>query len=112
MLGLTLVTMGHSALHLALLAKAYYNFRPPVTRFVRRLLSYNHGMLAGGALMFAGAGLDGALLIGWVGKGMGPLAQVWHPAVFGLMLMIVGFQIIVHTLILHMMLFSRRRGEV
>lgn len=109
LLGLVLATLGYSALHLALLAKAYYNFKPVVTAQVKRIFSYDRGMIGGGFVLLAGLLIDLALLIHWLSNGL-RLEQVSYQGVFGLTLIVLGFQTIIHTLILHMVLHSRRRS--
>jgi hypothetical protein len=108
LLGLTLATLGYGAFHLALLAKAYYNFQPALTTQITRVFTYNRGMLGGGLFMLIGLLLDFALTIHWIANGL-RLEEISYQGVFGLLLIILGFQTITHTLILHMVLYSHRR---
>jgi glycosyltransferase involved in cell wall biosynthesis len=112
LLGMTFATLGYSGLHLALLAKAYYNFRPRLTERITRLISYDRGMLAGGLLLLMGVALDGWMAIQFAHQGFSSeeshLGYIGY-GVLGLMLIIMGFQTITHTLVLQMVLFARRQ---
>jgi glycosyltransferase involved in cell wall biosynthesis len=107
LLGVTLSTLGYGAFHLAILTKAFYNFNPKLTARIRRAFTYNRGMVVGGLSMLSGVILELALTLQWIAKGL-RLEELSHPAVLGLMLIILGFQTISHTLIMHMVLNSRR----
>ncbi|NWJ94290.1 MAG: glycosyltransferase family 2 protein [Chloroflexi bacterium] len=107
--GMTLSTLGYSALHLALLARAYHNFRPKATARITRFWTYNRGMLGGGLVMFIGFLLDLTLMFEWIGNGL-RLTQISYIGVLGLLLLILGFQTITHTLILQMILHYQRRS--
>jgi glycosyltransferase involved in cell wall biosynthesis len=113
LLGMTLTTLGYSALQLALLAKAYYNFKPKVTRRIERLITYDRGMIGGGLLGLAGLALDGQMLAHFLRHGFSAeevrLGYIGY-GLLGLMLIILGFQTVTHTLILQMVLFARRRS--
>lgn len=108
LLGLTLATLGYGAFHLAVLAKVYYNFRPSLTARIGRVFTYNRGMIGGALLMLAGLVLDLGLTIHWIARG-GRLEEISYQGVLGLMLIILGFQTITSTLIMQMVLISRRR---
>lgn len=107
LLGVTLSTLGYGALHLAILAKAFYSFKPRVTARIKKVFTYNRGMIVGGLSMLSGIILDLGLTVHWIARGL-RLEEISHPAVLGLMLIILGFQTITHTLIMHMVLNSHR----
>jgi glycosyltransferase involved in cell wall biosynthesis len=107
LLGVTLSTLGYGAVHLAILTKVYYNFRPKLTARIKDAFTYDRGMIVGGLAMLLGFILDSLLMVHWIAKGL-RLDEISHPAVLGLMLIILGFQTITHTLIMHMILNSRR----
>lgn len=114
LLGVTLGTLGYGGLHLALLAKAYHNFRPTVTRRIRNLLTYNRGMVIGGLLMGVGVGFDLVLLMHYIASGFHNLSTPYPYfgyAVLGLFLIILGFQTVTNTLIFQMVMLARRRAE-
>ena len=107
LLGLAFATLGYGAFHLAVLARAYYNFRPNLTARIARVFTYNRGMIAGALLMLLGIFIDLALGIHWIANGL-RLEEVSYQGVLGVLLIILGFQTITHTLIMQMVLFSRR----
>lgn len=107
LLGVTLSTLGYGALHLAILTKVYYNFRPQLTARIKQILTYNRGMIVGGLLMLLGIVLDLLLMVQWIATGL-RLNEISHQGVLGLALIILGFQTITYTLIMHMVLNSRR----
>jgi len=110
LLGMTLTTLGYGAFHLAILSKCYYNFRPALTMRIMRLMTYTRGMLGGALMMFVGFVL-GLLTLGeYVSHGL-RLENVSYYGVTGLLLIVLGFQTITHTLIMHMVLYGRRRGH-
>jgi hypothetical protein len=112
LLGMTLATVGYSALHLAFLARAYYAFQPGWRKSVLRLFGYNRGMALGIAFICVGMIFNLRLLFHWWSNQL-KLEGISYPTVFGLLLIVLGFQTIMHTLILHMVLFARRgRGEI
>jgi glycosyltransferase involved in cell wall biosynthesis len=110
LLGVTLATVGYSALHLALLSRAYYAFTPKTRANVLKWFGYNRGMTLGLLLMAAGMVANVALVYRWYMNRL-QLQAISYPAVFGLFLIVLGWQTITHTLILHMVLFSRRGKE-
>jgi hypothetical protein len=107
LLGVTLTSLGYSALHLALLARVYFNFRPESSVRLKRLLTYNRGMVFGGLLMAIGLALNLVLLSQWLINDM-RLLSISYAGVLGLLLIILGFQTITHTLTLQMVLLARR----
>jgi hypothetical protein len=106
LLGITMATLGYSAVQLATLVRTFYNFDPGGIRRLARRFTYNRGVLAGTALTAVGSGLNLTLLLNWFHRGL-RLAHVSHPALFGLLLIMLGFQTFVFTLLFHMI--ERRR---
>jgi len=101
LLGITLTTLGYSAVQFATLAQVFYNFDPKRRKRLAGWLTYNRGV--GAAALLAGVGLlfNTFLLIHWLRVGM-LLEAISHPALFGLMLLILGFQTFTFTLLFHM----------
>jgi hypothetical protein len=66
-------------------------------------------MVGGALLMLVGLVLDLGLTIHWIARG-GRLEEISYQGVLGLMLIILGFQTITSTLIMQMVLISRRRN--
>ncbi len=108
LLGVTLATLGFSALQLATLVRAFYNFDREGLRNLARRFTYNRGVITGAVLAAAGGLLNGTLLVTWIHHGL-RLSRVSHPALFGLLLIILGFQTFVFTLLFHMI---QQRREV
>lgn len=106
LLGLTLATTGFTAVQLALLARVYYNFKPSFTSRLQRFLTYNRGVIAGAALTFIGVALNLLLLVMWLGSGF-KLAELYHPGIVGLLLIILGFQTFTFTLMFGMVTTPR-----
>jgi len=109
LLGVTFTTIGYSGLHLALLSRAYYAFRPHWREQILRWFSYNRGMTAGFTMIGLGILINLDMVYHWLINHL-QLSQIYYNSVFGLLLIILGIQTITHTLILQMVLFSRR-GE-
>lgn len=109
LLGLTFTTLGYSAVQFATLARTFYDFNPDRTRRLARVFTYDRGVCTAAALAAAGVGLNGVLLADWVRHGL-RLREISHPGLFGLMLIVLGFQTFVFTLSFHMIL-NRRVGE-
>lgn len=107
LLGLALSTLGYGAVQLAVLSKAYYNFRPGLTEQITRVFTYNRGMITGGLLMLVGVLIDLGLTIHWIANGL-RLEEISYGGVLGLLLIILGFQTVTHTLIFQMVLHARR----
>jgi len=101
LLGLVLTTLGYSAVQLATLARVHYDFDPAFTARARRLMSYNRGVWAAFTLIGLGLLPNVVLLVRWVSDGLA-LTTINHPAVFGLTLIVVGFQTFAFTLLLHL----------
>lgn len=108
LLGITLSALGYSAVQLWIIATVHRGFDPAFTRRVLRLLPFDRGVLIATVLVLAGIGLNGALLARWLSDGFG-LDSTYFPGVFGLLLIIVGFQTFVFTLLLHIVVGPRRR---
>ena len=70
LLGLTLATLGYSAIQLGVLARALYGFDPSYLARTSRLLTYNRGMLVAAALTLIGAILNAMLVVIWLRSGL------------------------------------------
>lgn len=109
LLGLTCTTLGYSAIQFATLAQTFYNFDPLRTTRLARAFTYDRGMFASALLLGAGMVLNAFLMVDWLRHGL-KLSQISHPGLFGLMLIILGFQTFVFTLSFHM-IQNRRQGD-
>jgi glycosyltransferase involved in cell wall biosynthesis len=103
LLGLTLTTLGYSATQLGVISRVYNNFEETFTRTVEKLITYEHGVIWGFVLFLIGFFINLNLLFLWITSGL-RLAHFYYPGMFGLLLMILGFQTFTFTLILQMIL--------
>jgi len=106
--GITLATLGYSAIQSAVLARIYYNFEPLYTERIARLLTYTRCSLFGLTVGCIGIVMNMVLLARWLLSGL-RLSEIGHAAVFGLFMIILGFQTFTFTLLLHMII-QRRSG--
>jgi glycosyltransferase involved in cell wall biosynthesis len=102
LLAIVVATVGYSAVQLAILARVFYDFDKRVTDRVLRTLTYNRGVAASGLLILAGIIPNVVLLIRWLSHDF-HLPAIQYSSVFGLLLVILGFQTFGFTLLLHMM---------
>src|SRR2546423_2198673 len=101
LLSVTFVTLGYSSIHIGVLARVMHGLRPGSVRRLQSLLSYDRGMLVAGGSVVIGTVLLGILIYQYFNSDF-RLLQVSHPAIFGLLLIIVGFQTFCFTLLLEM----------
>jgi len=101
LLGVTLATLGYSAIQLGTLARVFYNFNPRRRRRLAERFTYNRGMIAAGAATASGVLINIGLVAHWIRGGL-KLQEVYHPGLFGLLLIILGFQTFVFTLLFQM----------
>jgi hypothetical protein len=102
LLGIVATTLGYSAVQLALLARVFFDFERRLTDRVLTALTYNRGMLISGLLVLAGLVPDVALLVRWLSADF-HLKTIQYSSVFGLLLVILGFQTFGFTLLLQML---------
>jgi glycosyltransferase involved in cell wall biosynthesis len=102
LLGMVAATVGYSAVQLALLGRVLFDFDPRFTDRLLRTLTYNRGVLISGVLAVAGIVPNVVLLVRWLSSDF-HLFAIAYPSVFGLLLMILGFQTFGFTLLLHML---------
>jgi glycosyltransferase involved in cell wall biosynthesis len=110
LLGLTLTTLGYSALQFGVLARVFYDFDPEFTRSVLCLVTYERGVILGAVLGAIGIVLNAILVVVWLRSGL-QLAEFYHPGILGLLLLILGFQTFTFTLLLQMLQKGRGRSE-
>jgi glycosyltransferase involved in cell wall biosynthesis len=101
LLGVTMTTLGYGAAGLGVLARAWYNFDPAWRSTWARWWSYDRGVLAAAGLTVAGLVIAGVVLWRWIAAG-GRLESISYPGVFGLLLLLLGFQTFTFTLMLQM----------
>jgi len=98
LLGLTTATMGYSAFHLAAITRLHYAYDKSFNEKVSKIFSYNRGMLYSVLLFLSGLILNIILLVIWIRSGL-RLSNFYHPAILGLLLLILGFQTFSFTLL-------------
>jgi glycosyltransferase involved in cell wall biosynthesis len=102
LLGIVAATVGYSALQLALLSRVLFDFDQRLTDRLLATLTYNRGVAISGLLTVAGIAPNLVLLVRWLSADF-HLTAIGYPSVFGLLLMILGFQTFGFTLLLHML---------
>jgi len=101
LLGVTCVTLGYSSIQIGVLARVMHGLRPQSLRRLQKTLTYDRGMLLAGGCVLMGAVLLGSLIYHYLNAEF-RLLEISHPAIFGLLLIIVGFQTFCFTLLLEM----------
>ncbi|MFL6520948.1 MAG: glycosyltransferase family 2 protein [Chthoniobacterales bacterium] len=99
--GVTCVTLGYSSIQIGVLARVMHGLRPQSLQRLHRVLSYDRGMLLAGGCALVGLVLLAALVYHYLTSDF-RLFEISHPAIFGLLLIIVGFQTFCFTLLLEM----------
>lgn len=101
LLGVTCVTLGYSSIQIGVLARVMHGLRPASLKRLREVFSYNRGMLLAGVSVLAGLVLVSILVSHYLTAHF-RLFEISHQAIFGLLLIIVGFQTFCFTLLLEM----------
>jgi hypothetical protein len=106
LLGLTITTLGYSAIQLGVISRVYNNFEHAVIETLKRLITYDRGVLVSFVLFIIGLLLNINLAVQYIRGGL-RLPHIYYPGVYGLLLMILGFQTFTFTLILQMILKNK-----
>jgi hypothetical protein len=101
LLGVTCSTLGYSCIQIGVLARIMHGLRPGSLAPMLRFLTYNRGMFISIASVMLGIILLGTLVYQYLTHGL-RLEGVSHPAIFGLLLVILGFQSFCFTLLVEM----------
>jgi hypothetical protein len=101
LLGVTCTTLGYSCIQIGLLARVMHGLRPVLVKRAQRFVTYNRGMLMSAGFVVAGVILLGALVYRYLSHGL-RLEAISHPAILGLLLIILGFQTFCFTLLMEM----------
>jgi glycosyltransferase involved in cell wall biosynthesis len=99
--GVTCVTLGYSSVQIGVLARVMHGLRAQSLRRLRQILTYDRGMVISGGCVLVGIILLGTLVYHYFHAEF-RLYEISHPAIFGLLLIIVGFQTFCFTLLLEM----------
>ena len=108
LLGVTLTVVGYNAILLGMVTRIFYDFDAAVSGRLMRLVTYNRGVIGGILLGAAGVAFNFTLVYTWFRDDF-RLSELNHPGVFGLLLIVLGFQTFTSTLVFQMI--ARRRGQ-
>jgi glycosyltransferase involved in cell wall biosynthesis len=109
LLGVTLTVAGYNAILLGVITRVFYNFDAAASARLMRLITYNRGVIGGVVLGLIGIGLNASLVYTWIHNDF-RLSELNHPGVFGLLLIVLGFQTFTSTLVFQM-IAQRRKGS-
>jgi glycosyltransferase involved in cell wall biosynthesis len=101
LLGVTCATLGYSSIQIGILARVMHGLRPQFVERIQRSFTYDRGMIASAVLTVAGLVLIGNLAYHYLRLGLN-LEAISHPAILGLLLLILGFQTFCFTLLMEM----------
>ena len=99
LLGLAASTIGYTLVWLGVLARVHNDLDPEYTDRKLRRWTFDRGASAAFLLAAAGVVLNAILVATWISQGFA-LDQIYHPVVFGLLLVVLGFQTFAFTLLL------------
>jgi glycosyltransferase involved in cell wall biosynthesis len=103
LLGVTCTTLGYSSVQIGILARVMHGLRPLFVKRAQRFVTYDRGMLVAAASVVAGVMLLATLVLRYLNHGL-RLEAISHPAILGLLLIILGFQTFCFTLLMEMAL--------
>jgi glycosyltransferase involved in cell wall biosynthesis len=110
--GALLIIVGTQVVALGLCAHAYGTYfmgeRDPWFDRMRKRFRLEHGLMLGGATIFAGFVLSGAIVGIWIDRGFGQLSEE-RLAVFAATLLIVGIQVFFTSFLLSILGLRRNR---
>jgi hypothetical protein len=99
LLGVTCATLGYSSIQIGLLVRLMHGLKPRFVERLQKIMTYDRGMIASAALSLAGLVLLGNLAYHYLKHGL-QLDVISHPAILGLLLVILGFQTFGFTLLM------------
>jgi hypothetical protein len=100
--GLVCAVLGYGCVQLGVLARIVHGLRPGSTRGWQSALSYDRGVAVSALAVMAGIGMILPLFRDYVANGF-HLWHMSHIAITGLMMIILGFQTFIFTLLLEML---------
>jgi glycosyltransferase involved in cell wall biosynthesis len=101
LLGVTCTTLGYSSIQIGILARVMHGLKSRFRERLQKIVTYDRGMIASVALIFAGLVLLGNLAFQYLRQGL-QLEAISHPAILGLLLVMLGFQTFCFTLLMEM----------
>jgi glycosyltransferase involved in cell wall biosynthesis len=99
--GITCTTLGYSSVQIGVLARVMHGLRPRFVERAQKLVTYNRGMLVAAISVLAGVILLATLVYAYFSHGL-RLRAISHPAILGLLFLILGFQTFCFTLLMEM----------
>jgi glycosyltransferase involved in cell wall biosynthesis len=99
--GVTCTTLGYSSVQIGVLARVMHGLRPGFVERVQKFVTYNRGMLVAAVSVAAGVILLATLVYAYLNHGL-RLKAISHPAILGLLFLILGFQTFCFTLLMEM----------
>ena len=99
--GGTCTTLGYSSIQIGILARVMHGLRPGLVKRAQSFLTYDRGMLMATTCVTVGVILLGSLVYRYVIHGL-RLEAISHPAILGLLLLVLGFQTFCFTLLMEM----------
>jgi hypothetical protein len=101
LLGVTCTTLGYSSIQIGIVARVMHGLRPNFVRRVQRFATYDRGMVVAAASVTTGVMLTATFFYRYLMHGL-RLEAISHPAILGLLLIILGFQTFCFTLLMEM----------
>lgn len=108
LLGITLSLIGYSFIMLWIISKLVINLEKEFSLRISRIITYNRGVGVGFFLLMVGIVINLNLLLIWIRSGL-RLAEFSNLSIFGLFLIMLGFQTFIFTLIIQMLLIRNQR---
>src|SRR5437764_15319491 len=99
LLGVMCATLGYSSIQIGVPARVMHRLRPRFVHRLQKIMTYDRGMIASAGVSVAGLVLLGNLTYHYLKHGL-QLEAISHPAILGLLLIILGFQTFGFTLLL------------
>jgi glycosyltransferase involved in cell wall biosynthesis len=99
--GVTCTTLGYSSIQIGILARVMHGLRSHFVKRVQKVFTYDRGMIVSAGLVVGGLMLLGRLVYRYLKLGLN-LEAISHPAILGLLLVILGFQTFCFTLLMEM----------
>src|SRR5215471_6230816 len=99
LLGVTCATLGYSSIQIGVLARIMHGLKPQFVDRLQKVMTYDRGMITSASLSIAGLVLLSNLTYHYLKHGL-QLESISHPAILGLLLVILGFQTFGFTLLM------------
>ena len=101
LLGVTCTTLGYSSIQIGILARVMHGLKSRFVERLQKIVTYDRGMIGSAVLIGAGLVLLGNLAFDYLKRGL-QLEAISHPAILGLLLVMLGFQTFCFTLLMEM----------